>query len=291
MTTTFVVPVEPSSKKPVLSFGGWPVDPDHPGVFDEPNGDWDGWAIIGNETRDLLVIDVDAYKMETTEHIDGDWLGLLDRTRVVTTQSGGIHVYLRTDAEDTPETIQHVDLKGDVGHGYAIAPPTPGYEIVDGNDIQFVPDDDLVKLPIFTSRTPRETPDTATSRPARPCHRHEWVRQRLAPIHIYDVIPESEYPEADNTSHPFHESDTGKNFRVDAGAATFRCWRHDVTGNGMHLAGMQAGLLSCGDWTYEEPPWAKIIEYAKQQGYYDPLTCDEVKSHDLCPRNCWYARP
>jgi len=108
-------------------------------------------------------------------------------------------------------------------------------------------------------------------------------------VTTYDVLSPSEYPEGIYAEHPFHGSDTGGNFKIDSDTdgETWRCWRHDVTGHGGHLLGMDVGVLSCEDAgrTVSREEWAKIYEAARQQGYDipDPRTDDSTTQQQQVP--------
>lgn len=134
------VPLEEDEKKPSEAFDGWPVDPDHPGVYTEPEvetSEWRHWGLIANAERDLLVIDIDLYKMENWRAVVDALSRYLDITRVVVTPSGGLHIYLRiTDPSitrdnlrDTIEAIDHVELKGPMARGIAVHTTVPGYDV------------------------------------------------------------------------------------------------------------------------------------------------------------------
>jgi P4 family phage/plasmid primase-like protien len=72
--------------------------------------------------------------------------------------------------------------------------------------------------------------------------------------------------------HPVHGSGTGTNFKIDEDDDTWRCWRHDCTGNAMHMVGMQAGIVDCGDWKQgglSSEIWADIFEEARNRGIID----------------------
>lgn len=84
-----------------------------------------------------------------------------------------------------------------------------------------------------------------------------------------DVVSSS-IPRGEYTSHPVHGSSTGTNFKLDADGETFRCWRHDTTGNGLHLLGVEAGIIECGEWDHgglDAGTWREICDYAREQGY------------------------
>jgi len=60
--------------------------------------------------------------------------------------------------------------------------------------------------------------------------------------------------------------------KIDEDDDTWRCWRHDCTGNAMHMVGMQAGIVDCGDWKQgglSSEIWADIFEEARNRGIID----------------------
>lgn len=92
-------------------------------------------------------------------------------------------------------------------------------------------------------------------------------------VTIYDVIGAGSYPEGENTGHPFHPSETGTNFRVDEGGETFRCWRHGVTGNALHLLGIEQDVINCGGWAsggLNDDTWREIFDAGRNAGYDIP---------------------
>ncbi|MHB9285956.1 phage/plasmid primase, P4 family [Halobacteriales archaeon Cl-PHB] len=109
-----------------------------------------------------------------------------------------------------------------------------------------------------------ETPTTSTG--------GDYDGDLDADLRIHDVVSVSQYPRGENTAHPFHPSGTGTNFRVDEDAETFRCWRHDVTGNAAHLLGMEQGIIDCGDWTtgLDDATWREIFDAGRDAGYDIP---------------------
>lgn len=306
-------------------FGGWPIDPTHSNVFsrqqaEESDHKW--WAVVGRVSEDLLILDVDFYKMDddVKAEIETGWFGLLDDTRVVKTPSGGVHVYLRTDAEleDLPRTVDAVDLKGDVARGYCLTHPKSEYEVQVDEDPVKVSASLVRELPIFISSEPRGTRETEDpsideaemrSKVAAPCLaealdddsdfatrfinavRHESTETML----IYDLLNRSEYPEGSNKSAPhwLHDtpSKTGTNFRVDEGGETFRCWRHDTTGNAFHLLGVKHDLFECGAWSYEKVDMLPVLKLARKKGYTTQVSCETVKNNGLCPIDCGRRYP
>lgn len=329
MTGSYLyIPINPGTKRPVASFGGWPIDESRKNIFDIRDiekADHKWFAIVGNRTHDLLILDIDFYKMSESEkaQINTGWFGILDDTRIVETPSGGLHVYIRTDMDfdELPQEREFVDLKGDVARGYALSHPKSEYVVQ--NDVRPVKiSGSLVReLPVFKSSRARGSTDSP-----EPIVSEEEMRLKTSPpclkqaldsdgsfenrlinsvkygtvdkLPIYRVLSESAFPENENTGAPdfLHgsPSKTGTNFRVDKGAETFRCWRHDVTGNAYHLLGVKFGFIECGEWAREDIDISTIKNRARQEGYLtddDVISCETVKSNDACPFDCGRRHP
>lgn len=90
-------------------------------------------------------------------------------------------------------------------------------------------------------------------------------------VSCYDILQESKYPGGERCAHPYHGSGTGSNFHVNDDGETFRCWRssHSATGNGLHLLGMDEGIINCGDWVnggLSSDTWSEIFDAARERG-------------------------
>jgi hypothetical protein len=101
-------------------------------------------------------------------------------------------------------------------------------------------------------------------RPKKRCfYRDAWR------VNVHEII--FGYKEEQNCKHPFHDSSTGGNFRIDRGGETWRCWRHGVTGNALHLLGQKEGIIECGEAPSKQQ-WKKIIAVAKERGLIQDCT-------------------
>jgi len=88
---------------------------------------------------------------------------------------------------------------------------------------------------------------------------------------VYDLafVPKRKFPRGKRRPHPVHGSSTGANFMVDEDGETWRCWRHDATGNALHLLGVKRGIVRCGQWTagdLDKGTWRQIFEAAREVG-------------------------
>lgn len=318
------IPLTEDSKRPVASWGGWPIDPVHKGVFtyqETEEDDWSEWGIVGNWSGTLLVIDVDAYKMEDTQRnriLNDEYGGLLDVTSVVKSQNGGYHLYFQYDGRLSDfEVENHVDIKGDVGGGYVKSPFCEGYELVNDKSAVSVDADALSEFPVFQDAETYESETHAGAMNlAPPCikrainegdkksiaFKHEYTRQKFGASavrtdDVYNVLDESEYPVNERVEAPawMHDnpSSTQANFMVDEDTETFRCWRHDVTGNTLHLLGLKYGIITCENLqngNISTSQWVDIGKRANDDGIDfetdSELTCENVKKEGLCPVDC-----
>lgn len=303
------------SKRPAKAFGGWPIDPEHPHIHDRDHvreSEWPYWAIVGSTDANLLVIDVDYYKMDDDQrdHIDDSWSGFLDQTRIVRTKSGGLHVYFAYNGNiNAMDSIANVDLKGDIANGYALAPTNPGYSIVNDVDPAQITRDELIDLPVMHEIQQKGGIFEDIADIEKPCIRQarkrphdddaNWLISKIETVvegGVYTLLAESKYPgdsrEAAPTWMHASPSDTQSNFMVDDGGETWRCWRHDITGNLLHLIGIKHDVISCNTIARNQittDVWAEIYDIAEDRGYVESserLTCDDVQDRGLCPYPC-----
>jgi putative DNA primase/helicase len=110
-------------------------------------------------------------------------------------------------------------------------------------------------------------------------------RTEAAMPSVHDVLSGS-HPEDERMSHPVHGSSSGTNFKIDEGGETWVCWRcadrqDGVTGNALHLLGVDAGIIDCGEWEsggLESDTWYSIFEEARERGFDLPRRSDVVDS-------------
>lgn len=102
-------------------------------------------VITGRASGNLEVLDVDTkHDLSGTlwerleEAINRDLPGVLDRAPIVTTGSGGRHIYYRCETIEGNLKLAKNEVKEDTIEtrgegGYAVAPPSPGYTLVSGS--------------------------------------------------------------------------------------------------------------------------------------------------------------
>lgn len=96
----------------------------------------------------------------------------------------------------------------------------------------------------------------------------------------YDIhsISRTQYPEEKKTTHPFHGSKTKENFKIFEGGEVWWCYRHECSGNYLHLLGMEVGVLECGNWPrngFEDRVAAEIYTQAREAGYDIDQSADD----------------
>ena len=102
---------------------------------------------------------------------------------------------------------------------------------------------------------------------------------------VHDVLSGS-HPENERISHPVHGSSSGTNFKIDSDGETWVCWRcadrkDGVTGNALHLLGVDAGIIDCGEWEsngLDSDTWYAIFEEAREQGFDIPRRSEVIDS-------------
>lgn len=270
---------------PVAADGKGPDTTALPGTWDTdgtgctPHADLTGgrWGIV-DTARDgwrLLTVDLDVHKMaaDRAERVR-DAVADGPPTRVHTSQSGGLHVFywLPTTALTDDGTLpvafgEHID---DKLNGYVLSPYCEGYAVRDDREPAVLADATALPDVWLAAGRDRDRERSGACGDTTPHANGD-------PVGVYDVLSRSAYPENERVAHPEHPSTTGTNFIVDAGGETWHCWRHDVTGSGSHLLGMQYGLLDCGEWdgrTIPDATWREIYDTARANGYDIPPPTD-----------------
>lgn len=225
-----------------------------------------GFVIVDSDP--FVGLDLDGVLREPRSEKPKDWVPGLDfisDTWAEYSYSGtGIHAFLRQDR--LPEWWSNAQF--DDGHK-GVEAYTEKFFALTGDVIPHA-NEDIASPDIsrFLSEAFERIEGHAPHLPGG-----ESAPNSDADIGIYDVISRTNYPEGENKSHPFHASETGTNFRVDPGGETFRCWRHGVTGNGLHLLGMEQGEIDCGDWErggLASDTWKRIFDAGREAGYDIP---------------------
>lgn len=200
----------------------------------------------------------------------------LDETFIEKSPSGtGLHLLFRDERIPEWWTNQEDDTGGvelyDSGRFFTVT----GDTINDSADIITDAGDLggwlLEAWAVFNDELPRELQDSM---------RDGEESVGTGDLDVYDVLNRTQYPAGERVEHPVHGSkQTGANFSVDEGGETWRCWRDDCTGNALHLIGMDAGIIECGDWvssSLDDATWREICDEARERGYDLPEPPDNA---------------
>jgi hypothetical protein len=227
-----------------------------------------GLAVLDADEPDALQDAIDALP-ETAWQVSGS--------------GSGEHYFLQVPGFDEdlklyhPETDEHLgEVKG-AAQSYVVGPgsihPSGGrYGPLRGDTIATVAADELRELlePFLRESTRSRTPELPHGVEQPGPSGVTEAADSDADLGVHDVVSRTRYPGGARREHPFHGSDTGANFMIDDGGDTFRCWRHDCTGNALHLVGIEQGIIDCGEWLpggLDTDTWREIFAAAREAGY------------------------
>lgn len=237
------------------------------------------FAVVDADDPEALAPLIDALP-ETAWQVSGSGEGEHYFLRVP-----GLESDIPLDDPKTDENVGHIKAAPQsyvVGPG-SVHPSGNRYGPLQGDTIATIAEDELREIlePFHQSN---EQSRSAQSDAARSQPRDEHGSQpREGDEHnlsVYNVLSATSYSEETRVAHPFHGSDTGANFMVDADGETWRCWRHDCTGNALHLVGIEAGVITCGEWDpggLDSDTWHEIFTTAREAGY--DLSSGEPEPH------------
>ena len=226
--------------------------------------------------NDLVVLDADA-----PERLHEVIEALPDTAWQVSGSGEGEHYFLQVPGVDEdlklyhPEDDEHLgEIKGAaqsyvVGPG-SIHPSGNRYGPLQGEEIATVEEETLRDLLDPFLRESRRSQDGELPHEADHDGTSGVTATDDVDLSAYDVLTRGRYPAGERREHPFHGSETGANFMVDDRGETFRCWRHDCTGNALHLVGIQQGIIDCGEWLpsgLDSDTWSDIFAAAREAGY------------------------
>lgn len=267
------------TKRPAVPWGGYDQvfeEAEDVKSFDElvANGYY-GYIDHVNPTLTLGVLDIDVYKdvapdiNEVTHH---------ERATVIKTRSGGFHIPFLVPAGKKlrvrPKFDDWVDLKGAINKGHAVAPHNSDYEVVQYASVHtYDPDEgEHTSIAQLKGEELLEThePD------------HHTYDGESPYGSVYAILDPEDYPPGHRVDHPFHSSSTGANFMVDENETTWRCWRHEVTGNLLHLIGVKEDILECGEWKRNGDLYDKY-EQIREVAYEEDIRLEEPKEFGFPP--------
>lgn len=256
----------------------------------------------------VWVLDVDGEQGKQELKYITDKYGEIPPTRTVKTGGDGIHFIFAAWVDrirsgkliaDTPAgKTDKLDIKGNVGHAYVIAPPSLHYKMSRYEYINRVPPVDapewLIKL--VMEKTDRETNGATTSLSNEQLEsRHKYE------IPIWKILDSSEMSKLHKEgstirgSHPVHGSTTNRNFCIDMVYNRWFCNRCCSSGGLFELAAILGGICSCDDFkrntddeitipSLQGKKFIQAVQVCLDRG----ISADDLKRH--ISKGCYNAR-
>jgi|GEM_PF-4506780 len=262
------------------------------------------WGIYPTATDTLVILDVDDYRELDDDHEGLQALEELPETLTEQSPHGGTHHIYHVPVTDGGQ-FPAAYFEGEIGaknpvpswgevqvhNAYAVAAGSylnscgkdwhdctddgeGDYELVEDREIATVSPDKMLAVLLADPDIERPMANSGYDDSGSDDFDDDDVD-----ISVYDVISRGKYPPEEKLPHPVHGSDTGKNFQVDKGGETWKCWSGGAyekensahgTGNALHLIGVQEGIVSCGEWKpggLSSETWADIFEAARDRGF------------------------
>lgn len=197
------------------------------------------------------VVDVDAPNGYEELKAITDKYGELPETRTVKTGGGGLHYYFAgwVDKINSGKLAEHIDIKGNVGDAYVVAPPTHHHS---GNRYEYIKRIKPVDAPewlvdLVVSKTYNKSNATPLT-PEQIAARKEYevpIEQLLKPEHISKLTQSGCMLRGD---HPVHGSKNHRNFTIDLSTNRWFCNRCNSYGGLFELAAIMSGDCKCADF-------------------------------------------
>ena len=197
------------------------------------------------------VMDIDAPEGYDELKAITDKYGELPETRTVQTGGGGMHYYFAgwVDKINSGKLADHIDIKGNVGDAYVVAPPTIHHS---GNKYGYLnrcsPTDApewLVNLVV--SKTYSKGSATPLSK--------EVIESRMQyEIPLEKLLTESQLSKLKPSGvmlrgdHPLHGSTNHRNFTIDRSINRWFCNRCETYGGLFELASILGGVCKCEEF-------------------------------------------
>lgn len=268
----YYIKLRPESKIPAESWGGYNQDFESSDtVYRWPDlkSNW-RYGYVAHRQYDLGVIDIDTYKddaPDVSELTVFDPNGESD-VLIIQTPSGGFHIPFLTIMDSdyrVRSVVDGIDVKGEIARGHAVLPRhNSKYEILSEGSVVIFGQEEANQIVKY-----KGDPVIKFTRTSG----HSDYSGDPWGLSLYPYLDRfGEYEPGVRDVHPLHGSSTGMNFMVDDNKETFRCWRHNATGNILHLLGIELDYWGCGGWLsldYEtKKPWMnELFNIAEREGY------------------------
>jgi hypothetical protein len=253
------------------------------------NGRWENRGIgIHLRKSYCWVVDVDAPEglYELKQILDSN--GSLPNTRVVVTGGGGLHYYFAgwIDKINSGKLADHIDIKGNVGDAYVVAPPTlhssgSRYGYINRCNPSDAPDW-LVDLVVSkTYRRMNAVRLSQSSKDSRVGYEIP-IELLLSSTQLSNLKPCGDMLRGD---HPQHGSKNHRNFTIDKSINRWFCNRCESYGGLFELAAILGGIANCEDFkrnsndigipSLQGKKFVKAVQYCLDSGI-DP---EDIKIH------------
>lgn len=285
------IKVDAETKRPIES--GWGFNEEAPfGKRDTVYGFNEvnpaiNYAYLAHQDRVLGVLDLDVYKEEAPDNL-GE-IKVPSNPLVIRSPSGGVHIPFFV-AEDcavrvNPEYSDWIDLKGELGSGYVIAPQSgTSYEITNEAEPVTVDPSTDDWVDVFSYDNSPLLVEEPKQKTATRDHDSEPVAREgssaLWELTLTDVAPVSAGERCNNPLG--HHGDSEGYYVVAEDGETAYDFKYDVTYNGLVYVLCEAGVRPASDPEGQLSDYEKFQawKHAKEKGYI--AEDDEVPYSALC---------
>lgn len=197
------------------------------------------------------VLDIDAPEGYSELKLLTDKYGELPETRTVKTGGGGMHYYFAgwVDKINSGKLADHIDVKGNVGDAYVVAPPTIHHS---GNRYEYLNRCKPVDAPqwlvdLVVSKTHRIGGGLNASA-------EQLTLRKQYEIPIEKLLSSQQMGKLQTSGdmlrgdHPGHGSKNHRNFTIDRTTNRWFCNRCESYGGLFELAAILGGICKCEDF-------------------------------------------
>jgi hypothetical protein len=207
----------------------------------------------------------------------------------VKTGGNGMHYYFAgwVDKINSGKLASHIDIKGNVGDAYVVAPPTMHHS---GNRYQYI-------NRINPAQAPDWLIDLVISKTYSRCSTLHPVSKEIIETRLQYEIPLERLLKSEQISklqkcgdmlrgdHPIHGSKNHRNFTIDKTTNRWFCNRCESYGGFFELAAILAGVCDCKDFPRNRSPdiistlngkkFVSTVQYCLDNGIDE----DDIKVH------------
>lgn len=197
------------------------------------------------------VVDVDAPEGYSELKQITDKYGDLPETRTIRTGGGGMHYYFAgwVDKISSGKLAEHIDIKGNVGDAYVVAPPTIHHS---GNRYEYINRIKPVDAPEWLVNL--VVSKTYSKSDATPLTEDELNLRKSYEIPIEKLLNKEQLMRLRRSGnmlrgdHPSHGSTNHRNFTIDLSTNRWFCNRCNSYGGVFELSAILSGVCKCDDF-------------------------------------------